>query len=295
MIRLRQLLIEFRKHPFLHERLVLKGETTVNLFYLELARLSVDIDLNYIGQLDREEMQRERPEIDKAAEQISKALGYKLQRGDDYALTEWFLAYQNHIGRPDQIQIEINFLMRACALAPQLRQAVPIGDEPACEFPVLAVEEVFAGKIRAMIDRKHPRDFYDLFRFRKAGLSYDSEVIHKLAVLFGSTLNRDLRSYKISRFADVDEEAIKRLLYPLLKAGDRPTGAEMFAVAKPILEDVLDHSRETDFLDAMAAGKYQPELLFPQNDNIVNRIRRHPGLLWKAENVRQHLSKQKLS
>jgi len=69
VIRLRQLLIEFRKHPFLPERLVLKGGTAVNLFYLELSRLSVDIDLNYIGQLDREEMQRERSEIVKATDQ----------------------------------------------------------------------------------------------------------------------------------------------------------------------------------------------------------------------------------
>ena len=38
VIRLRQLLIEFRKHPFVHERLVLKGGTAVNLFYLQLAR-----------------------------------------------------------------------------------------------------------------------------------------------------------------------------------------------------------------------------------------------------------------
>lgn len=90
VIRLRQLLIEFRKHPFLRERLVLKGGTAVNLFYLELARLSMDIDLNYPGQLDREEMQRERPEIVNATEQITKALGYKVQRSaDDYALSEW--------------------------------------------------------------------------------------------------------------------------------------------------------------------------------------------------------------
>jgi predicted nucleotidyltransferase component of viral defense system len=296
VIRLRQLLIEFRKHPFLRERLVLKGGTAVNLFYLELARLSVDIDLNYIGQLGREEMQRERPEIVKATEQVTKALGYKVQRSaDDYALNEWFLSYQNHAGGFDQIQIEINFLMRARALAPQLRQATPIGDEAACEFPVLAIEELFAGKIRAMIDRKHPRDLYDLFRFRKANLSYDSEVMSKLAVLFGTTLNRDLRSYNLSRFADIDEEAIKRLLYPLLKAGDRPTGSEMFAVAKPILEGVLDHKQENNFLEAMAAGKYQPELLFPKDAGIVNRIRSHPALLWKVENVRQYLSKEKSS
>ena len=83
VIRLRQLLIEFRKHPFLRERLVLKGGTAVSLFFLELPRLSVDIDLNYVGQLNREEMQRERPEIVKAAEQICQVLGYKLQRGAD--------------------------------------------------------------------------------------------------------------------------------------------------------------------------------------------------------------------
>jgi len=70
--------------------------------------------------------------------------------------------------------------MRACALAPQLRQAMPIGDEPACEFPVLAIAELFAGKIRAMIARQHPRYLYDLFRFRKAPLSYDSELMRKL-------------------------------------------------------------------------------------------------------------------
>ena len=190
--------VEFRKHQFLRERLVLKGGTAVNLFYLKLPRLSVDIDLNYIGQSEREEMMGERPEAVKATEQISQALGYKVQRAvEDYALVEWFLTYQNHTGSFDQIQVEINFLMRACALAPQLRQAISIGDETACEFAVLAIEELFAGKIKAMIDRQHPRDLYDLFRFREANLTCDSELMRKLAVLFGSTLNRDLRSYNI--------------------------------------------------------------------------------------------------
>jgi len=88
--------------------------------------------------------------------------------------------------------------------------------------------------------------------------------MRKLAVLFGSTLNRDLRSYNMSRLAGIDEEAIKRLLCPLLNAGDCPTGPAMFAVAKPILEGVLDHRREANFLEAMAAENislsfYSPE------------------------------------
>jgi hypothetical protein len=47
------LLCEFHRHPFLNRRLVLKGGTAINLFYLDLARLSVDIDLNYVGQIER--------------------------------------------------------------------------------------------------------------------------------------------------------------------------------------------------------------------------------------------------
>ena len=111
----------------------------------------------------------------------------KIRGAEDYALNEWFLTYQNHAGSFDQIQIEISFLMRECALAPQLRQAIAIGDQAACEFPVLAIEELFAGKIRAMIDRKHPRDLYDLFRFRKANL--------RLELSFAKTsAGRDLSS-----------------------------------------------------------------------------------------------------
>ena len=38
--------------PILTERLALKGGTALNVFNLALDRLSVDIDLNYIGALD---------------------------------------------------------------------------------------------------------------------------------------------------------------------------------------------------------------------------------------------------
>ena len=37
--------------------------TALNFFCLDLARLSVDIDLNYIAHIDREFAERERPEI----------------------------------------------------------------------------------------------------------------------------------------------------------------------------------------------------------------------------------------
>ncbi|PYU55458.1 MAG: hypothetical protein DMG55_27935 [Acidobacteria bacterium] len=69
----------------------------------------------------------------------------------------------------------------------------------------------------------------------------------------------------------------------------------MFTVVRPILEGVLDHRREANFLEAMATGKYEPELLFPSHKGIVGRIRRHAALLCKAENIRQYPSRRKLT
>ena len=40
----------------------LKGGTAIDIFYLDLARLSVDIDLNHIANVSRKEMLKGRPE-----------------------------------------------------------------------------------------------------------------------------------------------------------------------------------------------------------------------------------------
>ena len=49
VIRLIELLNAFRSHPFLKDRMVLKGGTALNLFVFDLPRLSVDIDLNVVN------------------------------------------------------------------------------------------------------------------------------------------------------------------------------------------------------------------------------------------------------
>jgi len=294
VLRLRELLIEFHRHTVLKGKLVLKGGTALNLFYLDLARLSVDIDLNYIGHVDREATLKDRPEISKAVEQIAVSLGYQLQNGvDDYALREWYLNFTNHTVRPDRIQVEINFLMRACALPPPELNAVAIGDAAPCRHLVLSLEELFAGKTKAMIDRHHPRDLYDLYRFSTSGLTHDAELLRKLAVLFASTMDRDFRTYHLDRFQALGQKDLERLLYPLLRADDRPTFETMLSAVSPLLKTVLDHQRESTYLAAMASGKYQPELLFPKQPEIVERIRQHPALLWKAANVADYLSKSK--
>ncbi len=292
ILRLKELLQEFLRHPFLTGKLVLKGGTGINVFLFELPRLSVDIDLNYIGQADRDGMQAERPEVERTVGQIALGLGYRTHAGEnDWALKELHLSFNNHAKRPDHLQVEVNFLMRVCALPPRSLKATQLADEAPCDFPVLAIEELMAGKFKAMIERGHPRDLYDLYRFSQAGVNYDSEMLTKLTVLFASTLAHDLRSYTLDRYDRLEREETERLLYPLLRSGDRPAPQDMIAAVRPLLVSVLDHAKEKTYLDAMARGEYRPELLFPNRPDIVERIARHPALLWKAANVAEHLSR----
>ncbi len=75
-----RLLNMMNAHPFLGRRIALKGGTALNLFVFDLPRLSVDIDINYIGSADRETMMKERPKLDAALEQIVSRLGLTVKR-----------------------------------------------------------------------------------------------------------------------------------------------------------------------------------------------------------------------
>ena len=60
------LLDAIRSHPFLRGKLALKGGTASNLFVFDVPRLSMDIDLNYVGAAGRSEMLEERPRLEVA-------------------------------------------------------------------------------------------------------------------------------------------------------------------------------------------------------------------------------------
>lgn len=75
VIHLLNLLEGFNRHPFLKGRLALKGGTALNLFLFDVPRLSVDIDLNYIGAVDRDTMMAERPKVEQAIQAVCSREG----------------------------------------------------------------------------------------------------------------------------------------------------------------------------------------------------------------------------
>ncbi|MEQ8828098.1 MAG: nucleotidyl transferase AbiEii/AbiGii toxin family protein, partial [Parvibaculum sp.] len=82
-MRLLDILQEIARDRILSEQFALKGGTALNVFHLGLDRLSVDIDLNYVGALDRAAMETERPQLEAALGRLLASQGYDIRRQPD--------------------------------------------------------------------------------------------------------------------------------------------------------------------------------------------------------------------
>jgi len=90
VLRLLGLLEQLSSHSYLKGRIALKGGTALNLFCLDTPRLSVDIDLNYIGSPSRGVMLSERPQVELALEAVCRQENLAIKRiPSDHAGGKW--------------------------------------------------------------------------------------------------------------------------------------------------------------------------------------------------------------
>lgn len=293
VIRLGELAADVGRHPLLSRVLVLKGGTALNLLFGSPARLSVDLDFNYVGHEDRARMQEERPQVERAIEIIGRGQGYQFQRSRDaHAGRKIFFSYTNAAGTRDRIEVDLNFLFRT-PLGEVARR--PMWQPPGMAHPEIAVvppEELLAGKLRATLDRGLPRDLFDTVRLPTyAGPLWGTLRLRRLHIAMAVTLPHPLYDYTRNRFDRVTDRHVQEQLVPMLHVEQRPTAAELkdkaWSVAAPLI-DVDEVERE--YIDRAHAGELRPELLFTDDAPLVERLQRHPALLWKIENVKRHRS-----
>jgi len=149
-------------HPFLKERLVLKGGTALNLFFFDLPRLSVDIDLNYIGQVNRQALLLERPEIEKALEAIFRREGLSIRRiPEKHAGGKWQLRYASVLGGNCNLAVDLNYMFRIPLYGIHKKSSNSIGTQKTKEIPLLDIHELGAGKLAALFGRHASRDLFD--------------------------------------------------------------------------------------------------------------------------------------
>ncbi len=181
------LLVKILPYIAKEECFALKGGTAINLFYSNLPRLSVDIDLTYINFDVRDDAYKN---INDSLEKINKklqTLGYKsFIRGDK---EKKILCQDNNF---TTIKIEPNYTLRGCikktSILPICQKAQEIFGY--VEFPVLSKAETYGGKICAALDRQHPRDLFDIYQLIQND-GFDNEIIESFVVMLLSA-NRPL-------------------------------------------------------------------------------------------------------
>ncbi len=154
-----KLLIDVLPYIAKEECFALKGGTAINLFYNNLPRLSVDIDLTYIGFESRDIASAN---INNALKRIAddlNAKGYIANvQGNDI---EKKIICSN---KNAKIKIEPNYIIRGCIEKPEILEVCEnVEDEFGyAQIQVVSKKELYGGKICAALDRQHPRDLFDV-------------------------------------------------------------------------------------------------------------------------------------
>ena len=295
VFQLMTLLDGLNSHPFLKPRLALKGGTALNLFHFAVPRLSVDIDLNYVGAADREAMLAERPKIEQAVQAVCSREGFNIKRmPTDHAGGKWRLTYTGAKGYPGKLELDVNFMLRTPLWPCVVIACHPVGSLRAAPVRVLDLHELAAGKMAALLARSASRDVFDGHALLGTpGL--DPAKLRLGFVVYGGINRRDWRTVSADDVkADLNE--VQMELLPMLRSDLVPERGsvsdwthKLVAECRERLSILLPlNDAEREFILRLNdAGEIAPELI-TDDQAMQARIREHPGLRWKAINVRKH-------
>lgn len=284
--RLENLLGEIARHPYLGERLGLKGGTAINFILLpEAPRLSVDIDLNYVGEVGREEMLADRPAVEEIHGRIFDAQGYEIRRRATYGSTAWTLYYTNLAGNRDSVKVEVNWLLRVPIWTPDRVAFRSLFTGDPVVVTVLSREEVVAGKVAALLDRAAPRDLFDVATLADHGAAGDLDRLRRATILLGSFQPTDLcQRLESAYIAGVSDRDVRRTLWPTLRRDFRPTVDQLEASAERLLREVLTlGDQEKTYLRAFyEQRRFDPVSMFEGTDANED-LPRHPMAAWPLQ------------
>lgn len=295
VLRLLDLLQEIARDQALSDRLVLKGGTALNLFHLGLDRLSVDIDLNYVGALDRTTMKTERPVVDAALERLLVSHGYGVRRKpDEHAGGKWLARYASALGGSATLEIDVNYMARQPLFGMARMGSLPLGGMRARDVLVLDLHEIVAGKLVALVDRHAARDLFDARRILSIdGLDWSRIKAAMLAM--GASGRRDWRTLSIDSIEGDPREFQQKLAICLPRKYFATRGEittwidETIALCRERFAFLFDlTANEQAFLDgALDRGEIDADLLDIAAE-IRTRITNMPMLAWKTKHVRKH-------
>lgn len=281
--------------PVVMARFVLRGGTAVHLIHLDMSRLSVDVDLDYVGSTDAEAAAAARPGILASLRAAARVSGYGVvEERHSYALAHLRLGYHDAQGRPASIRVDVNFLDRVPILPPVRRELRhPFSDDLApLMLQTLDLPELAATKTVALARRQAPRDLFDVALLVQRNAAPWS-LVRTLAVVRGAAYPPP--SPAEYQAAAVDRVSTAAWRSEVVSLARRPLPVQLQEarkIARGHLERVasLEDSHRR-FLRHLDQGSIRADLL-ELDEGSRERVRRNPGLLWRLRTGLQGLEER---
>lgn len=294
VIQLLNLLEAFQGHPFIEGRLALKGGTALNLFYFDVPRLSIDIDLNYVGAPDRETMLEERPKLEEAVAAVCAREGFTVRRlPTDHAGGKWRMSYESGLTQSGNLEVDLNFMFRVPLWPIDLMDSKPVGSYQTSAVPILDIHEIAAGKIAALLARQASRDLFDV-HLLLTQQKLNSAMLRLAFVLYGAMNRKDWRTVSIDD-VNFSVQELENSLIPVLREdavgeqGRETWANNLVGECREALSVVLPlEPNENEFLDRLLDHGEIDSTILTADTSLQQRIQGQPLLEWKAVNVRKH-------
>ncbi len=264
VVRLLDVLRHIREDEEIRSRVALKGGTALNVFWLPLPRLSVDIDLNFVGDISASELTHQRPEFEQRVARARKLAGCRIAHSpSQHAGGKFRLRFASLLGGEQNLELDISFVARVPLGDLVEREAVLTGFESE-RVLTYTLTELAAGKFTALLARVVARE--------------------------------DARGWS-GRLDALDPLDIRTRLVPVLRSAQEPLASDARALAAHLESRLAGVTTrlvawspaEREFMNAlMDHGELKPELLTDRPE-LRRRIAAQPMLRWKQMNVRQHL------
>ena len=296
VVRLGEMAGDITRHPFLGKVLALKGGTVLNLCFGPPKRLSVDLDYNYIGNLEREKMLEDRPRVEEAICQLSRRRGYHPQQSaDSFAGRKIFLSYRSVLGQEDRIEVDLNYIFRLPLVEREYRELWQPGELDRVKVQVVGLEELLVGKLIALLDRGAARDVWDVANFSTETMAIvRSRPFRSRFIALSVILDHPLSTYTKDRLKSIlSDRALYENLAPMLAASEPLRSADLIDRAWAVVEQLFPLGpNEEEYIAGIQRGELLHQLLFRDGSEDAKTISEHPAIQWKILNVRKHLRKK---
>lgn len=293
VIRLIKILDFINLNPQIKDKLVLKGGTAINLSVFELPRLSVDIDLDFMINISREQMLLERDIITFELKRYFDMEGYILSSKSKsrHSLDSFVINYINSAGINDNIKIEINYSLRS-HLFKCVRKKINLKQiETKTEIAILNKFELFAAKINALLSRAMPRDLYDVYNACKNNIFNETELTFlRASFVFYTAISQENipEYYSLEPIDNISLKNALAALQPVFHKGSKIELDHYKETVKTFVAKVIDiDDKQREFLDLFRQKIYRPELLF-SDEAVLKNIINHPMVIWKiSEDIKE--------